>query len=96
VSAPQRDREGQVVGKQEIATHRNRWIVDHPFEGGHVVQREWGSSRSRRYAGAPADAAEELLTRMASSRSGVLNAPWPGFNLPRGSRDALLSPTPLA
>lgn len=28
VSAPQRDREGRIVGKQEIATHRNRWIVE--------------------------------------------------------------------
>jgi putative DNA primase/helicase len=28
VSAPQRDHEGQVVGKEEIATHRNRWIVE--------------------------------------------------------------------
>jgi hypothetical protein len=28
VSALERDREGQVVGKQEIATHRNRWIVE--------------------------------------------------------------------
>jgi hypothetical protein len=28
VSAPQRDPEGRVVGKEEIATHRNRWIVE--------------------------------------------------------------------
>jgi len=28
VSALQRDHEGQVVGKEEIATHRNRWIVE--------------------------------------------------------------------
>ena len=28
VSAPERDSEGRVVGKQEIATHRNRWTVE--------------------------------------------------------------------
>jgi hypothetical protein len=28
VSALERDSEGRVVGKQEIATHRNRWIVE--------------------------------------------------------------------
>jgi hypothetical protein len=28
VSAPQRDAQGRVVGKQEIAAHRNRWIVE--------------------------------------------------------------------
>jgi hypothetical protein len=28
VSAPQRDAEGRIVGKEEIATHRNRWIVE--------------------------------------------------------------------
>lgn len=28
VSALQRDQEGRVVGKDEIATHRNRWIVE--------------------------------------------------------------------
>jgi len=28
VSAPRRDEEGRVVGKQKIAAHRNRWIVE--------------------------------------------------------------------
>jgi hypothetical protein len=28
VSASQRDAEGRIVGKEEIATHRNRWIVE--------------------------------------------------------------------
>jgi hypothetical protein len=28
VSAPRRDPEGRVVGKEDIATHRNRWIVE--------------------------------------------------------------------
>ncbi|HEY3744704.1 MAG TPA: LPD7 domain-containing protein [Gemmatimonadaceae bacterium] len=28
VSAPRRDPEGRVVGKEEIATHRNRWTVE--------------------------------------------------------------------
>jgi putative DNA primase/helicase len=28
VSAIERDSEGRVVGKQEIATHRNRWVVE--------------------------------------------------------------------
>lgn len=28
VSAPKRDEEGRVIGKEELATHRNRWIVE--------------------------------------------------------------------
>jgi hypothetical protein len=28
VSAPQRDQDGRVIGREERATHRNRWIVE--------------------------------------------------------------------